>query len=87
MQCPKCNAYGLACSDSRPYNETIRRRRRCLNCGYRFTTVEISVEDYHKLKGKEADADGVLSNLEEILTRVRELRGKSEVDEDGNDPI
>lgn len=77
MQCPKCNAYGLACSDSRPYNETIRRRRRCLNCGYRFSTVEISIEDYHKLKENEAEAAEVLSNLEEILSKVIELRGKN----------
>ena len=87
MKCPKCNAMGLSCADSRPYYETIRRRRRCLNCGYRFSTVEISIEDYHKLKENEADATDVLSNLEEILSKVRELRGKSEVEEDGNDPI
>ena len=58
-----------------------------MNCGYRFSTVEISIEDYHKLKENEADATDVLSNLEEILSKVRELRGKSEVEEDGNDPI
>ena len=82
MQCPKCKAHGLACHDSRPYNETIRRRRRCLNCGYRFSTVEISIEDYHKLKENEAETADVLSNIEEILTKVRELRGNSEVEED-----
>lgn len=87
MQCPKCNGYGLACSDSRPHNETIRRRRRCLNCGYRFTTYEISVEDYSKLKNNETEVADVLSNIEELLLKVRELRGKNGGAEDGNDPI
>ena len=43
MRCPKCNSVRLSVIDSRsaPDNE-IRRRRKCRNCGYRFSTYEMT---------------------------------------------
>ena len=42
MLCPKCHSSEDKVIDSRLMNngETIRRRRQCLNCNYRFTTHE-----------------------------------------------
>ena len=42
MQCPNCHKNASKVIDSRPTDEgrTIRRRRECENCGYRFTTFE-----------------------------------------------
>jgi len=42
MRCPKCQGKDDKVIDSRASREgaTIRRRRQCLNCGYRFTTYE-----------------------------------------------
>ena len=42
MQCPNCHKNSSKVIDSRPTDEgrTIRRRRECENCGYRFTTFE-----------------------------------------------
>lgn len=42
MQCPKCSNANTKVIDSRPAenNTTIRRRRKCENCEYRFTTFE-----------------------------------------------
>lgn len=42
MQCPNCHKNSSKVIDSRPTDEgrTIRRRRGCENCGYRFTTFE-----------------------------------------------
>ncbi len=42
MKCPFCESPDTQVSDSRPTdnNSTVRRRRRCLNCGARFTTYE-----------------------------------------------
>ena len=42
MRCPKCSSIEIKVLDTRTgKNETsIRRRRECLNCGYRFTTIE-----------------------------------------------
>ncbi|UEA30922.1 transcriptional regulator NrdR [Granulicatella elegans] len=42
MQCPKCKFNGSRVIDSRPADDgrSIRRRRECDECGYRFTTFE-----------------------------------------------
>ena len=42
MRCPKCACPDDKVIDSRSSREatTIRRRRECLTCGYRFTTYE-----------------------------------------------
>lgn len=42
MRCPKCNFQDSKVADSRPgKNEaSIRRRRECLKCSHRFTTIE-----------------------------------------------
>lgn len=42
MLCPRCHHNSSRVIDSRPAdgNRTIRRRRECENCGYRFTTFE-----------------------------------------------
>ena len=45
MQCPRCKFNGSRVIDSRPADDgrSIRRRRECDECGYRFTTFERSV--------------------------------------------
>jgi len=42
MRCPKCNHNNSRVIDSRQSEDarSIRRRRECENCGYRFTTFE-----------------------------------------------
>ncbi|TYR82190.1 transcriptional regulator NrdR [Priestia megaterium] len=42
MKCPSCNYNGTRVLDSRPVEEgrSIRRRRECENCHYRYTTFE-----------------------------------------------
>jgi transcriptional repressor NrdR len=42
MRCPKCGCQDDKVIDSRASREgaTIRRRRQCIKCGYRFTTYE-----------------------------------------------
>lgn len=38
------------CMDSRPNkNGSVRRRRKCLTCGTRFTTWEIDLRRYHEM--------------------------------------
>ena len=46
MRCPKCSEDDTKVIDSRDAEEgtTIRRRRSCLACGYRFTTYERAEE-------------------------------------------
>ena len=40
MRCEKCKAETVV-KDSRPKDNSIRRRRECLRCGHRFFTVEV----------------------------------------------
>ena len=41
MKCPACGYFDSKVVDSRPTDDSsIRRRRECLKCGYRFTTYE-----------------------------------------------
>lgn len=46
MKCPACQYNGSKVVDSRPAdaNKSIRRRRECESCGFRFTTFE-KIED------------------------------------------
>ena len=40
MRCEKCKAETKV-KESRPKNNSIRRRRECLRCGHRFFTMEV----------------------------------------------
>lgn len=40
MNCPYCGGSGSRVIDSRPLDGGVRRRRKCLSCGARFTTYE-----------------------------------------------
>ncbi|UCC60049.1 MAG: transcriptional repressor NrdR [Dehalococcoidia bacterium] len=40
MKCPHCNHEDSKVTDSRDVEDTVRRRRQCLSCGFRFTTYE-----------------------------------------------
>jgi transcriptional repressor NrdR len=40
MNCPFCSQNDTKVTDSRPESDGIRRRRECLDCGRRFTTLE-----------------------------------------------
>lgn len=52
MTCPKC-AGRTRIYDCRPdeAGETKMRRRECLECGYRFKTVEIEINLLESLQG------------------------------------
>ena len=40
MNCIKCGSKSKV-YDSRPYNDTIKRRRQCKKCGTRYSTIEV----------------------------------------------
>jgi transcriptional regulator NrdR family protein len=44
MECPKCHG-ATSVSQSRIVNDGKRRRRECSQCHYKFTTIEVCVED------------------------------------------
>lgn len=48
MKCPKCGE-SSGITDSRPAPYGIRRRHVCECCHHKFTTVEITAEEYKTL--------------------------------------
>ena len=54
MTCPVCGGKTGVC-DSRAKADSIYRRRRCLECDYRFNTLETEVE-LHTIKKKVGEA-------------------------------
>ena len=48
MTCPVCNAK-TKILETRSDSESINRRRQCLRCGFRFSTVEMDKDLYKKI--------------------------------------
>lgn len=66
MMCPKCGSVNVQCVDSRQTPDNLTRRRRwCEDCCHRFSTVEITVDEYQATKKK-------LALLQTILNAVKE---------------
>jgi transcriptional regulator NrdR family protein len=97
--CQQCNEGPLAIVDSRPTTSesgllVIRRRRVCLKCKYRWSTYEISAEDYRRLVAGESGVavvfiKSVQAQLGEWLEandlhKVRDIDG---IDRKHPDPI
>lgn len=49
MNCPNCNSDKSAVKNSRADDHMIRRRRVCVVCGRRWTTLEIEVSEVDRL--------------------------------------
>jgi len=49
MLCPNCKSDNVFTIDSRPFEETTKRRRKCVSCGYRFNTIEVQKEEMDEL--------------------------------------
>ena len=72
MQCPNCKSSMLKCIDSRPISGLTRRRHECLKCRGRFSTVEISVEDYKALQLREKLLADVLEFSRKTEEKLKE---------------
>lgn len=77
MKCPKCAHLDDKVLDSRSAREgaSIRRRRQCLQCDYRFTTYEEIVKDeLHVIKRDGRHEEFNRQKLERGLSRACEKR-------------
>ena len=43
MKCPRCGSENVYVVDSRARPDWIRRRRKCADCSYRFSSIELGV--------------------------------------------
>ena len=69
MKCPKCGSAEYKVIDSRITEETVRRRRECLKCGNRWSTAEISIDEYRRLSA----VLKILVDLERIVNKFKAL--------------
>ena len=49
MKCPDCSSTVSSVLETRRYDHSNRRRRECLECGYRWTTMEIHSDEFIRL--------------------------------------
>ena len=52
MPCPRCDGQNSRVYDSRTIDGGIRRRRECLECGFRWITREYAEEIYADVRRK-----------------------------------
>lgn len=58
LHCPACASPRVAVIDTRaPKPGSIRRRRKCGACGYRYTTIEITEEVFKNLMSSDKLAE------------------------------
>lgn len=50
MTCPVCSSANTITTDTRKTRKGVRRRRQCLDCSLRFSTMEIEMETYRELQ-------------------------------------
>ncbi|MBI5466332.1 MAG: transcriptional repressor NrdR [Candidatus Kerfeldbacteria bacterium] len=86
MHCPSCNYYDTKVTDSRVATDglSIRRRRECTKCGFRFSTVEegeildltvIKRDGRREPYSREKLATGLKRSLEKRPHTIEQFRG------------
>lgn len=56
MTCPECNRK-THIVETRFDDDSVRRRRECRECGYRFTTLEVDKDLYERLVKAKRESD------------------------------
>lgn len=70
MNCPKCGADALKVVDTRGGDGTVRRRRECLICSYRFTSYEISEAKMSKYERAVRKMQKMDRTIQEIIIDI-----------------
>lgn len=71
MTCPKCGSWQLRIADSRPADFTVNRKRECLDCGHRFSTVEITLKEYEEVMAVMVQKRQLVDQAQAFLDSVR----------------
>jgi hypothetical protein len=67
MNCPVCDSYNVKVSDVRPYGKANRRRRKCIDCDYKFTTFELELVHMQELFEKRIKNPEILTAITQVL--------------------
>lgn len=75
-RCSKCGSRSTEIIDKRPAGAyTVRRRRRC-ECGNRFTTFEISAEEYAVISALDSGAINKAKKAAEAFIKIIDQMAK-----------
>lgn len=72
MNCPKCSGKSEV-SDSRPKDGTVRRRRKCLKCGHKYTSYEVDVSTLLLVRNQSKTVKHVLRELQKAARSAEKL--------------
>lgn len=75
LKCPHCKTDESLVTDKRTTSKGTRRRRECSWCGVRFSTYEITVENFNKLV-KASEVLSKISEFHESLNKKNERRSR-----------
>lgn len=68
--CPSCYLREVKVIESRRSSNHIRRRRECLSCNHRWSTMEISKELYDRLVASEL----LVSRVQKVMAKKEEVK-------------
>jgi transcriptional repressor NrdR len=81
VNCPRCDASTAILETRRAEGNAVRRRRRCTECGYRFTTYERAVPDVLEVNKR----DGTRQPFDREKLRAGLVRASHKRDVDPRD--
>lgn len=67
MICPKCKSNETIIVDSRAYENTTRRRRSCNECGERWSTIEVLVEEHVRMVAANKQMQSIITQIQDAL--------------------
>ena len=71
LTCPKCGGDSGVIETRQPKNfNTIRRRRMCFWCGYRYSTYEVDADTYNTLFGIAKNLGKIRIDVQYLLDRL-----------------
>ena len=85
MLCPNCESYQTQVADTREMDGCIYRRRKCLDCRYRFSTYEyqpetiarmaqLMAEDKYRINEKRNEMEEIIENI--VLKSITGVYGR-----------
>ena len=74
MNCPHCESDRTDIIDTRTSGEHERRRRRCKECGFRFTTYELTKTEYERFLAERKALEAIMQGVKQV-TKARKDNG------------
>ena len=77
-KCPNCKSENLYCVDSRKSQGKVRRRKKCLECGFKFSTIELPMNEVYRIE----KTLHLISELQSVGSLFDEIKASYKSDEE-----